>query len=116
MATQSPPPKKSAGGRISKKTPGVAYDATAYYIPETLAGLLQYVEMVSRKKADPILSQPILEEGVARQIMLICKQKNIIIPEDLLPTENPDWCTKFRNLNTAISTTLATAAAAGSGA
>lgn len=111
MAAQSPSPKKSAGGRISKKTPGVNYNTTAYYIPENLAALLQYVEMVSRKRADLILSQPILEEGLTKQIMSVCKQKNIPIPDDILPTDNPELCTRFRNLNAAI----ATAAAAGSG-
>ena len=115
MATQPPSSKKSAGGRISKKTPGVVYNTTAYYIPESLAALLQYVEMVSRKRADPILSQAIIEEGLFRQIMIVCKQKNIITPEDLLPTDNPDLCAKFRSLNTTINTALATAAAAGSG-
>jgi hypothetical protein len=114
MADKSPSPKKNAGGRISKKTPGVEYSTTAYYITDTLAGLLQYVEMVSRKKGDPILSQTILEEGLIRQIMIVCKLKNIIIPEDLWPTGNLDLCTKLRNFNTAISTALATAAA-GSG-
>jgi hypothetical protein len=112
MAAQSPSPKKSAGGRISKKTPGVAYNTTAYYIPENLAELLQYVEMVSRKRADPILSQAILEEGLTKHIMTVCKQRYIPIPDDILPTDNPELCTRFRNLNAAIAT--ATAAAAGS--
>lgn len=115
MAAQSHSPKKSAGGRISKKTPGIAYNKTAYYIPENLAGLLQYVEMVSRKRADPILSQAILEEGLTKQIMTVCKQKNIPIPDDILPTDNAELCTRFRNLNAAITTSLATAAAASSG-
>jgi hypothetical protein len=116
MAAQSPSPKKSAGGRISKKTPGVAYNTTAYNIPENLAGLLQYVEIVSRKRAEPILPQAILEEGLTKQIMTVCKQKNIPIPDDILPTDNPELCTRLRNLNAAIATTNAnTAAAAGSG-
>jgi hypothetical protein len=76
--------------------------------------LLQYVEMVSRKRADPILPQPILEEGLTRQIMAVCKQKNIPIPDDILPTDNTELCTRFRNLNTAIATALAAAAGSGS--
>jgi hypothetical protein len=115
MADKSPLPKKSAGGRISTKTPGIVYSKTAYYFPELIIELLQYVGMVLRKRADPINStQAIMEDGLTRQIMALCKQKNIIIPEDLLPTEHPEFCTKLRNLNTTNAAVLAAAAGSNS--
>jgi hypothetical protein len=80
MAAQSPADKKSAGGRISTKTPGVVYSKTAHYIPDSLAELLHYLVMVLRKRADPINSnQAILEDGLTRQIMALCKHKNIAL-------------------------------------
>lgn len=102
-------PKKSASGRISTKTPGIVYSKTAYYFPEFILELLQYTGMVLRKRADPINSiQAIMEEGLTRQLMALCKQKNIIIPEDLLPSDVPEFCTKLRTLNTTNAAVLAT--------
>jgi hypothetical protein len=116
MAAQSSSSKKSAGGRISTKTPGIVYSKTAYYFPEHLIELLQYIGMVLRKRASPLNStQATMEEGLTRQIRALCKEKNIIIPEDLLPTDDSDLCTKLRNLNTTNAAILATATAAGSG-
>jgi hypothetical protein len=78
--------------------------------------LLQYIGMVLRKRASPLNStQATMEEGLTRQIRALCKEKNIIIPEDLLPTDDSDLCTKLRNLNTTNAAILATATAAGSG-
>jgi hypothetical protein len=101
MADKSPSPKKSAGGRISTKTPGVDYSKTAYNFPESTIEILQYIGIVLRKRAGPINSiQAIMEQGLTRQIRALCKEKNIIIPEDLLPTDDPELCTKLRALNT----------------
>lgn len=107
MATQPPSPKKNAGGRISTKTPGLTYSKTPYYIPNNLAELLQYLGMVLRKRADSTTTaQVILEEGLARQIMVVYKQKNIIIPEDILPTDNDKLRTNLLALNATISAAI----------
>lgn len=116
MPTQSHSPKKGTGGRISKKTAGVAYNKTAYYFPESTIELIQYIGMVLRKRADPINStQAIMEDGLIRVVKALCREKHIPIPEDLMPTDDTELCTKLRNLNITNASFLATAAAAGSG-
>jgi hypothetical protein len=91
MATLSSSTKKSAGGRISTKTPGVVYSKTAYHIPESTHLLLQYASMVLGKRGEPIHTlQPMLEKALSRYLVALCKQKNFTFPEDLLPTDNPE--------------------------
>ena len=72
MATQTPSTPKSKGGRTSKKTPGVVYDKTAYYLPESHAVLLQLAEMFLKRKAEAVCTgQAILE-------LLLLVSQNIV--------------------------------------
>lgn len=91
MATQSQSATKSKGGRTSKKTPGIAYDKTPYYIPESLALLFQLAEIFLKRKGDSICTtQALLEAAMANQVVGLCKRKGLTIQEMYMPGDNPD--------------------------
>jgi len=90
MATQSPSTPKSKGGRTSKKTPGVLYDKTAYYLPESLALLLQFVEMFLKRKGESVYaSQTVLEASLSNKFVALCRSSGLVIPDMFMPIDNP---------------------------
>jgi len=90
MATQTPVTPKSKGGRTSKKTPGVTYDKTVYYLPESHALLLQFVEMFLKRKGESAYkAQSILEASLSNKFIALCRSSGLVIPDMFMPTDNP---------------------------